>query len=86
MERKNYKKVDEFIGIAAPHVENIEEFVRFCQEKEAVSKEIGKPIVDSSPNSNRGISSKMNNSASRIGISLSSAVIISVFEYIIDNN
>jgi len=45
MERKGYKKVDDIKGVAAPHVENLEEFVAFCTSL-VRPKESVKPVVD----------------------------------------
>ncbi|MBW2196090.1 MAG: 4Fe-4S binding protein [Deltaproteobacteria bacterium] len=45
MERKGYKKVADFKGVAAPHVENPEEFMEFCMSL-VRPKESVKPVVD----------------------------------------
>lgn len=45
MERKAYEKIDDIKGIAAPHVENPEEFVAFCMSL-VRPKEAVKPVVD----------------------------------------
>ncbi len=44
-DRKDYKKVDEIIGIAAGHIENSAEFNEFVKEKQ-IPKELVTIIVD----------------------------------------